>query len=71
MSETPIGDSILGPEDPAPDALPDDPGTYEAPAAEDPPPLLNDDADDPLDDIPDGEDDGDTELDDDDEVPEP
>lgn len=73
MSDTPIGDAVaadLGLDDVEnPDAA--DPGdAYEPPAEADPAPLLNDDADDPLDDLDAGEDDGDTSLDDDDQVEE-
>lgn len=69
MTDTPIGDAvaadlgIAGVED---ETAPD-PGAYEPAADADPPPLLNDDADDPLDDVEEGEDDGDTDLDDDDD----
>ena len=77
MSETPIFDEISAEipypqteenlvENPA--ALdPESAGTYETPSETDPPPVMNDDADDPLDDVEDGEDDGDTELDGDDD----
>lgn len=78
MSDTPIGDAVaneypelegiygdgtLPVEVDYVDPASQDCGDAEPPADEDPAPVLNDDADDDLADVPEGEDDGDSDLD--------